>query len=116
MNEPKWLYNATASIDFRIGEADREDHALAPECPACGADLHYSSGWERRVCTLCTWVEGEFDYQIYPRGLPWDQYHFLLGQTYWLRQQRHISQHEFCEMVYQIAPYGSFYRPPMEND
>jgi hypothetical protein len=92
-----------------------EHQALATDCPSCGETLHYSSGWERRTCMLCGYIEGMGGHHVYPRAVSESDWLFTIGLLYQQMVSGDLTQDEFREEMRQITFVGSVYRPCGED-
>jgi hypothetical protein len=84
-------------------------------CPSCEYNLHYSSGWMKYICLNCGYIDGIFFEKTYPVGLIRSEYMFCLTESYKLRRERLITNHEYDELLNSFTTYGSLSRPPGES-
>lgn len=116
-NSEYWSSRAgTCYIDILKGKEDITDYnSITPVCPGCSSDLHYSSGWKRRVCDTCGYIDGDRYYRVYPVAVSKDVYYFTIGQAYQLLRARQMYRVDFDDIVDNMTVHGSFYRPSGEQ-
>lgn len=107
-------------IHYAAAPNTREGHDLggipdyqgwATDCISCGASLHYSSGFGRRICLLCGYLEGCGPNPYYPRALGTYEWLVTVGLLYEQLRMRYISNSNFREELGLITFIGSVYRP-----
>jgi hypothetical protein len=86
-----------------------------PGCFSCGSELHYSSGFKRRCCDTCGFIEGDFDAPQYPRVVTLKEYCFLTKELSRQYRDFQLTYHEYSEALYSVTFYDSYYRPPGEG-
>jgi hypothetical protein len=116
MAAPKWRAGTTTEEPWILHDEVPEYQAGSDGCPMCHRELHYSSGWDRRICDICGYIEGMTGCRYYPIPLSFSDYHTLAGQFYYARTQRWMDGSEFEHLVWAYTTYGSFYRPWFEDD
>lgn len=105
---------------YYSGEFEEKPHALewtpdyqywASDCMGCGQDLHYSSGWGRRVCLLCGYMEGIGGHHVYPTALPLAEWLFVVGQIQAQYSNQQMDYTEFRDELRRLTLIGSADRP-----
>ena len=102
--------------DYNVLQYDVKSYqSNYPECFSCGSSMHYSSGFERRYCDTCGFVDGDRNAPCYPRAVSIKEYSFITSEAYRQLSTFAITRHEFYELVYSLSFYDSHYRPPGEG-